>query len=498
MSINIKIHSIKAPISMSDKSEGERDSDIAHLRRRERETMGKNRNRNRRNRTTKIGAKDIMKEIMMYQDSGIILDSITERKTIASAAANIVGDDSEIDAFERMVDDFRIMLDSEETLAIVTVMKSVIHNLGDLPANVSEIPEMVYSEFVDYIGAHTDDSTCIKAYDTILSVSEIVLSDLDDAGLSLSDDTVTRLAIVEAIYTAVDTVATQIWNESQMAASASNIPDRETVEQVEMPKKDVEKISDDDVEVIDETESKSKDEGPQLNIFGVTNEEMSKMSVEDIMALEGVNEIIDELKKSMGPLASTFTDKTTDAFKEFLKSLITDAMSAEQETGDARKSTNYTSSMKTKKTARVTDESQLMVIGKPNQRRNDIKVISTDIENDVIGFVRGYTMFKSCTDTDIRSEIVSSVDDYVSNKKNAEILKRDYRDARKILIDSVKKSVLNRLGERLIGDRDSRTITKVDKNGDQLKSAIRNSSDRCERGLDAFVKCGVGFLPSFN
>ena len=318
--------------------------------------MGKNRNRknNRRNKVNTSDNTRIMKKIMMYQDSEIILGAITDRNVISMAVEDLVAEESEINVFNRIIEGFSVTLDTDEELAVLTALEPVVHNLGDLPEEKYEIPTMVYGDFVDYIGDHAENVHCKKSYDTLASVSEIVESDLDELGWSLSNDTIMTLAIIETLYTAVERASGQVWDECQMAASSSNIPDRETVEQVEMPKSGeqmVEKIPEDQVEVITEdsttsTKSQGKTEEPNkttethnesktsdndedidvLGILGITEEELHKMSVDDIMALPGVQTLINMKLLDMNGAEENLSGTTKKLMVEFVTSAVRDLM----------------------------------------------------------------------------------------------------------------------------------------------------------------------------
>ena len=121
--------------------------------------MGKrNRNRgNKGNNTTKETSKDIMIKIMNLLDSGAILDAITDRRVIASASDQLVNRDYETEAFDQIVDSFRITLDKSEVLAVINVLRPVIYNLGDIPAKQSDIAVLVYQKFIEYLGEHGND-----------------------------------------------------------------------------------------------------------------------------------------------------------------------------------------------------------------------------------------------------------------------------------------------------------------------------------------------------
>ena len=322
--------------------------------------MGK-RNRNRGNKGNNNGnhttetAKDVMVKIMNLLDSGAILDAITDRRVISSASDRLVNHDYEIEAFDQIVDLFQISLTSSEIRAVVNVLNPVIFTLGDIPTKESDIAVLVYQKFVEYLGKNGQDKDCIKSYETLMAVREIVQSDLDDIGKSVSEDTLTTLAVVEMLYTVTDLLVGQVWDDMRMAASSSNIPDRDKVEVVintEPPKQEessqesktteeepkAEKIPDDQVEVIEpeveepkqgnnqtsQSDTSDKKSGP----FGISNDAI-KALIMGLAATGDVENIVDKIGDMVIPsLKGEFnvSDKTSSVLSEFIKSLLEDAM----------------------------------------------------------------------------------------------------------------------------------------------------------------------------
>lgn len=315
--------------------------------------MGK-RNRNRGNKgnngnhTTET-AKDVMVKIMNLLDSGAILDAITDRRVISSASDRLVNHDYEIEAFDQIVDLFQISLTSSEIRAVVNVLNPVIFTLGDIPTKESDIAVLVYQKFVEYLGKNGQDKDCIKSYETLMAVREIVQSDLDDIGKSVSEDTLTTLAVVEMLYTVTDLLVGQVWDDMRMAASSSNIPDRDKVEVVintEPPKQEskAEKIPDDQVEVLeiesddvkeseltevkepDSTNTSSKESNSD-KIFGVSNDMIKTllMTVIDSNDVDKVvNQLVDLVKPVMSKTMPNMSEETTEALKGLVKSMIKD------------------------------------------------------------------------------------------------------------------------------------------------------------------------------
>ena len=312
--------------------------------------MGKrNRNRgNKGNNTTKETSKDIMIKIMNLLDSGAILDAITDRRVIASASDQLVNRDYEVEAFDQIVDSFRITLDKSEVWAVVNVLRPVIYNLGDIPAKQSDIAVLVYQKFIEYLGEHGNDKDCIKSYDTLMEVREIVQDDLDQIGKSVTDDTLTTLAVIEMIYTVTDLLVGQVWDDMRMAASSSNIPDRDKVEVVidTAPKQEesskAEKIPDDQVEVLGiesddvkeseltEVEPDSTNTSKESNsdkIFGVSDGMIKTllMTVTDSNDVDRVvNQLVDLVKPVVSKTMPNMSEETTEALKGLVKSIIKD------------------------------------------------------------------------------------------------------------------------------------------------------------------------------
>lgn len=341
--------------------------------------MGK-RNRNRGNRgnntTTKTNtsnaktlAKDVMVRIMKLVDSGAILDAITDKNVIISASDKLINHDYESEAFDKIVDMFHITLNESEINAVINVLEPVLYNMGDLPGSESDIAVSVYQNFVKYLGENGQDKNCIKTYDTLVAVQEIVQSDLDDIGKSVSDDTLTTLAVVETLYTVTDVLAAQVWDDMRLTASSSNIPDKDVVEVVVDTKKpeesskeeEPEKIPEDQVEVLgiddvantqtsqdtptgntggvsdgkDEnhkTDSTSNDKSEKTKSsngpFGMSND-MIKALVMSAMSSGGdIGQVSDKLVNLIKPIldqaSPNMSQKSTETLKGFIKSIIED------------------------------------------------------------------------------------------------------------------------------------------------------------------------------
>ena len=290
-----------------------------------------------------------MVKIMNLLDSGAILDAITDRRVISSASDRLVNHDYEIEAFDQIVDLFQISLTSSEIRAVVNVLNPVIFTLGDIPTKESDIAVLVYQKFVEYLGKNGQDKDCIKSYETLMAVREIVQSDLDDIGKSVSEDTLTTLAVVEMLYTVTDLLVGQVWDDMRMAASSSNIPDRDKVEVVidtNPPKQEesskTEKIPDDQVEVLGiesddvkeseltEVEPDSTNTSKESNsdkIFGVSDGMIKTllMTVTDSNDVDKVvNQLVDLVKPVMSKTMPNMSEETTEALKGLVKSMIKD------------------------------------------------------------------------------------------------------------------------------------------------------------------------------
>ena len=429
--------------------------------------MGK-RNRNRGNKGNNNGnhttetAKDVMVKIMNLLDSGAILDAITDRRVISSASDRLVNHDYEIEAFDQIVDLFQISLTSSEIRAVVNVLNPVIFTLGDIPTKESDIAVLVYQKFVEYLGKNGQDKDCIKSYETLMAVREIVQSDLDDIGKSVSEDTLTTLAVVEMLYTVTDLLVGQVWDDMRMAASSSNIPDRDKVEvvidtnppkQEESPQESTteepkaERVPDDQVEVIEPEVEEPKQDNTQTNqstfdkksgIFGIP-EDAIKALIMGLAETGDVENIVDKIGDMVIPsLKGEFnvSDKTSSVLKEFIKSLLEDVMPKDlkriEDSGNPNPQTTPTQ----------TDPSAVSA---------SCDVIVKDIKSDVMKFFDNFkSTFESFDIATFDYEMKRAVKKFTEDGSNLNSLRDNYNVARPVLIDFVKDTVSESLGNRLL------------------------------------------------